>query len=199
VTAPTSQRVRKSFLLAGAAVLLVLAVVLLVLLHGPARDGTGGVVSSTGAERRATEPSPSTTSRTPPLLPHAAAAARGQAPPPPSSGSGSGSASPPPSVAHASAPPAIPTEIQNERDPKRKAELLKMHKLATARVRVSMLRHRANLLRIAIEKGRRDGSWSAEKVREAEASLRQLTTGIAGAQQDLDQVRTEVGGDIDRD
>ena len=193
MTDPSTQRTRKTLLLAGVVLLLALAVVLLILLRRPARDATAGAGSSAERPAAAAPSASSATSRTPPPLPRPSGAASA---PVPSSGTGSASAPP---VAHVSAPPAIPGEIQNERDPKRKAELLKMHKLATARVRVSMLRHRATLLRIAIEKGKRDGSWSAEKVREAEASLRQITAGISSAEQELDQVRTEVGGDIDRE
>lgn len=106
---------------------------------------------------------------------------------------------PAPSVARYSAPPVVPSEIENETDPTRKAELMKMHRLATARVRVSTLKHRESLLRNTIAKAKREGIWSAEKMKAAETDLQDLHAGIIAAKKELDHVRQEVGGDIDKD
>ncbi len=73
-----------------------------------------------------------------------------------------------------------------------------MHRLATARVRASRLRRRENLLRTSIERAQRDGSWSAAKMRRAEQDLKEVRDGVVAAEKDLERVRTEVGGDIDR-
>jgi hypothetical protein len=100
--------------------------------------------------------------------------------------------------ARVQAPPAVPTEVLEERDPARRAQLMNMHRLATARVRASRLRRRENLLRTSIERAKQDGSWSAEKLRRAEEDLKEVSGGVVEAEKDLERVRTEVGGDIDK-
>jgi hypothetical protein len=191
---PHARRVKGSLLVIAGAVLVLAVVVLLVLLRSrhaeePA-DRADPSTPSPGAGTAAARPRAlSGEARTPtPSVSLGPASA-------PAGGSAPINA---PRVAHAVAPPAVPSEIVNEPDPVKRAELLKMHKLASARVRVSMLRHRRSLLARSLERGRRDGSWSAAKVRQAEADLRQLVDGIGEAARDLEKVRTEVGGDIDR-
>jgi hypothetical protein len=95
------------------------------------------------------------------------------------------------------APPVIPPEVANERDPAKKAELLRMHRLTTARVRASMLRRRQDLLTRSIEDARKGGSWSAGKLRDAEKQLTEISNAVVKAEERLEQVRREVGGDID--
>ncbi len=92
----------------------------------------------------------------------------------------------------------IPVEIQQETDPVRKAELMKMHRLTTARVRLATLRRRRDLLQRSLAQGRQQGSWSAAKMAEAERQLAELESAVGKAQESLEQVRQEVGGDIDR-
>ncbi len=101
-------------------------------------------------------------------------------------------------VARVTAPAAIPPEIASERDPARRAELMKMHRLTTARVRASMLRRREGMLRASIERARKDGSWSPEKIQQAERDLHDISAGVVEAEENLEQVRKEVGGDIDK-
>ncbi len=95
-----------------------------------------------------------------------------------------------PSRIQADAPPVIPSEIQNERDPARKAQLMKMHRLAMARVKVSQLRRRQRLLRSTVSRAHQDGSLSPEKLKRAQQNLRDLDTGIVEARKALNQAQT---------
>jgi hypothetical protein len=99
---------------------------------------------------------------------------------------------------HAEAPSVLPSEIQQETDPRRKAELMNKHRLAMARVKLSRLRHRETLLRSSLAQAKKDGSWTPEKIQQAETQLEEVTQGAVRAEENLEQVRQEVGGDIDR-
>lgn len=93
----------------------------------------------------------------------------------------------------ADAPPVIPSEIQKERDPARKAQLMKMHKLAMARVKVSQLRRRQRLLRSTLSRASQDGSLSPQRLKRAQQDLRDLDTGIVDAKRALEQAQAAAG------
>jgi hypothetical protein len=97
-----------------------------------------------------------------------------------------------------SAPPATPAEIRNEPDPVRKAQLEKMHALATARARASQLRRRADLLRASLNRAREDSSWSEEKQLRAERNLTELEEAIQQAERNVEVVGRRVGKAIKR-
>lgn len=84
------------------------------------------------------------------------------------------------------APAAIPAEIQQETDPARKAQLMRMHRLAIARVRASQLRRRSQLLTRSLALARKNNSWSAEKIREAEKDLNDLRRAIEIAEKNVE-------------
>jgi len=96
------------------------------------------------------------------------------------------------------APTAIPPEVANEKDPAKRAELLKMHRLTTARVRASMLRRRRDTLQRSIDEARKQGTWPEVKLREAQKQLGEVADAVTKAEARLEQVRQEVGGDIDK-
>jgi hypothetical protein len=192
---PQERRVKGSLLVIAGVVLVLAVAVLLILVRSrrAPEDLSSRGAGSSAASSKATWPRASSSEgRTPrpsvSLRPSST----------PSSAPSTASATVPPARVHAIAPPVIPSEIVNEPDPVKRAELMKMHKLATARVRVSMLRHRQSLLQRSLERARKDGSWSQAKIQQAEADLRQIVEGIGDAVRNLDRVRTEVGGDIDR-
>jgi hypothetical protein len=81
--------------------------------------------------------------------------------------------------------PAVPSELARETDPVRRAELEKQHRLATARVRLSLLQRRERMLRESISRARDDGSWSADKLREAQRDLEELGVAIKAAEKRL--------------
>lgn len=98
----------------------------------------------------------------------------------------------PPNVVRIQAPPFSPKEIENEKDAVHQAQLKKMHKLATTRFRVSMLRHREQLLRTSLEKAKTDGSWTKEKLKQAEQDLKDLQVGINAAEKELDRLAKDI-------
>jgi hypothetical protein len=104
----------------------------------------------------------------------------------------------PPYTHRVEATPPVPVEIQNETDPVKKAALTRMHQLTTARVRVSMLRRRRDLLQSSIADARQKGTWTPAKIQDAERQLAELRGAAVRAEQNLNHVRQEVGGDIDK-
>lgn len=84
------------------------------------------------------------------------------------------------------APAAIPAKIQQETDPVRKARLMRMHRLAIARVRASQLRRRSQLLTRSLALAKKNNSWSAEKIREAEKDLVDLSRAIEIAEKNVE-------------
>jgi len=193
-------RHRAPLLLAGVAVLILVSLVVLLSLRGreePApRVAPPAPAAPLPAAPAATAPGQRPAARAPVAAqPSARPAPTAAAEPAPAAPD----ARPVPPAVHTSAPAAVPPEVENEPDPARRAELMKMHKLATARVRVSTLRHRQRLLRDSLALGRQDGSWSQGKREEAERTLRELDGAIRESEGELERVRTEVGGDIDKE
>jgi hypothetical protein len=80
----------------------------------------------------------------------------------------------PPRVVRITAPPAVPDEIANEKDPIRKAELQRMHKLTIARTRAGLLNRRVEMLRRTLDEGRDRGDWPESKIRDVEAQLEEV-------------------------
>jgi hypothetical protein len=189
VTEP--KRIRGSVLVVVGLALVALTVVVLISMRRPAPRDEEAVGGGTTSALSGGQPQPGR-----PLLPQALP--RPPLPgttPPASPGSDD---TPLPSPTHRiEAPPAIPPEIANERDPARKAELLKMHRLTTARVRASMLRRRQDMLQKSIDDARKQGTWSQGKLRDAEKQLAEISGAVVKAEERLEQVRKELGGDID--
>ncbi len=104
----------------------------------------------------------------------------------------------PPATAHVSAPAAPPAELQRETDPAKREQLMKMHRLSTARVRTSLLRRRIGMLRFSTEQAKKTGAWPPDRVRQSERDLVELEDALKTAEDNLQRIRTEVGGDIDR-
>jgi hypothetical protein len=61
-----------------------------------------------------------------------------------------------------------------------------MHRLAIARVRASQLRRRSQLLTRSLALARKNNSWSAEKIREAEKDLGDLRRAIEIAEKNVE-------------
>jgi hypothetical protein len=179
------KRVKGSVLVVAGAVLILVTVITLLSLRRPIderieREATAGSNASR-LPPRTVFPAPPRPTPTPTVKP---------TPP-----------SPPPEVkvsARVEAPAAIPSELANETDPVKRAHLEKLHKLATARVRLSRLKRRERMLGESIARARKDGSWSAGKLAEAERDLSEIGGAIQAAARRLDEVRAEVGGDIDK-
>jgi hypothetical protein len=181
-------------------VLVLLTVVLLLSLQrptrppGPEREGGQEKGSSQTRALRSSAQGQDPTRMPPPPPGEKRAQVRGTVEDPP--GASAGSAARP--AVRVIAPPAVPSEIQRETDPVRRAQLEKMHRLATARVRLGMLRHRGDLLRTSLERAKKDGSWAPEKVRQAEQDLQEISAAVGLAEKHLEKTRSEVGGDIDK-
>ena len=88
----------------------------------------------------------------------------------------------------AMAPAAVPAEIEQETDPRRKMQLVKMHQLATERVRVGMLQRRIRLLNDTIRDTTDESTKSAHKrdleelrkaMSESEERLKELMLKVA--------------------
>ena len=105
----------------------------------------------------------------------------------------------PPPSGRLEAPPVTPLQIERERDPVKKAWLIKIHRLSTARVRLSMVRRRQGLLDSSIGDAKRQGTWSAVKIQRAENQLSEVKGAVTKAEERLESIRQEVGGDIDKD
>ena len=86
------------------------------------------------------------------------------------------------------APPALPARIREETDPEKKAQLLRMHRLASARVRVSLLTRRKNLLGRTLSKARASGK-DAERLRSLETQMRELEQAISDAHLTLERAK----------
>lgn len=82
------------------------------------------------------------------------------------------------------APSAVPAAIAREQDPQRRAELLRMHRLATARVHASVLKRRQALLESTIAKAREEGS-ADERIRQLEGEMAELRIALRRAESDL--------------
>jgi hypothetical protein len=184
VAESSAKRVKGSVLVVAGAVLILLIVIMLLSLRRPIdeqieREAAGAPAPAPGAGSWKVEPAP----------PRSAPAPKVAAPPAPPRPEG---------PVRVEAPPAIPSELQNETDPVRRAQLEKLHKLATARVRLSRLTRRERMLTESLARAKKDGSWSQQKILEAERDLVELAAGIKAAARRLDEVRAEVGGDIDK-
>lgn len=99
---------------------------------------------------------------------------------------------PDPHVAHTAAPAARPATITAEKDPVRRQELKRMHQLATSQVRVRLLGRRARMLRESLSRARRDGSWSAEKIRREEVSLKQIEDTVAATRTEVEKLKKQL-------
>jgi len=97
-----------------------------------------------------------------------------------------------PHVTHSAAPAAEPASIAAEKDPARKQELRRMHRLATSEVRVRLLGRRSQMLRQSLAKARKDGTWSAEKIRSEQASLEQIDATVAATKKEIERLRKQL-------
>ena len=86
-----------------------------------------------------------------------------------------------------SARSAVPVQIAEEKDPRRRAQLMRMHQLAVARSRASRLRRRRRLLRTTLHRARQDKNWSADRIHRTENDLRELQVGIEEAEERVHQ------------
>ncbi|MCC6746215.1 MAG: hypothetical protein IT371_01065 [Deltaproteobacteria bacterium] len=80
------------------------------------------------------------------------------------------------------APAAVPSEIAQETDPAKRAQLLKMHERATAQIRLSVLRRRTRLLDETLARARASGQSSPEQLRRLEGELLQLKAATSDAE-----------------
>lgn len=181
----SAKRVKGSVLVVAGAVLILLIVITLLSLRRPIDEQ----IEREATAAPAPAPAPGAGSwKVEPAPPRSVPAPKVATPPPPR----------PEGPVRVEAPPAIPSELQNETDPVRRAQLEKLHKLATARVRLSRLTRRERMLTESLARAKKDGSWSQQKILEAERDLVELAAGIKAAARRLDEVRAEVGGDIDK-
>lgn len=84
------------------------------------------------------------------------------------------------------APAAIPSSITQEKDPVKRAKLMKMHRLATARVRVALLDRRRQMLRRALERAKADPTATSTSPREMQRQLARLEQALAAARKRRD-------------
>ena len=94
-----------------------------------------------------------------------------------------------------SAPAAVPVEISEEKDPEKKARLMRMHTLAVARSRASRLRRRRRQLETTLARGRREGNWTAEQVQRTQNELSELKRAIETAEGEVRQAEERVRPD----
>jgi hypothetical protein len=94
-----------------------------------------------------------------------------------------------------SAPAAVPVEIADEKDPEKKARLMRMHTLAVARSRASRLRRRRRQLETTLARGRREGNWSQEQVQRTQDELSELKRAIDTAEDEVRQAEERVKPD----
>jgi hypothetical protein len=90
-------------------------------------------------------------------------------------------------VGHSIAPAAVPRKIQNEPDPNKRARLLRMHRIATLRARVAILKRRQRLLSktIRLEAGAKSASKKTlsqsgvkQRVQALETQRRQIKSSL---------------------
>lgn len=93
------------------------------------------------------------------------------------------------------APSAVPVEIAEERDPEKKARLMRMHTLAVARSRASRLRRRRRQLETTLGRGRTEGRWTEEQVRRTRNELSELKRAIETAEGEVEQAEERVKQD----
>jgi hypothetical protein len=89
------------------------------------------------------------------------------------------------------APPAIPAEIRQAHDPARKAKLMRMHKVASARIRASILRNRRQRLKLTLARARQTAE-SEQRILRLEAELKALDEAVGNAEQALQQAEAAV-------
>lgn len=175
----------------AAALLLALTIILLVSLGSPP---DAPVIAPHGQTGKVAQP----TAAAEPTPPAAAEPGPRKAPAPPTRASGppaetaGATLTPaPPRHVRAPAPPAVPAEIRDEKDPQRKAQLLRMHRVAMARVRVSSLRRRARLLERTLATAREEGS--ADRIQQLENEMAQLLASVREAERELERADRETG------
>lgn len=96
------------------------------------------------------------------------------------------------------APAAVPTEIQQETDPVRRAQLQRMHALAVSRSRASRFRRRLRQLNKALELARKEGNWSADRIQRTEQDIEQLKAAIVEAERRVGDAEKAAAGDKDK-
>ena len=80
------------------------------------------------------------------------------------------------------APAAVPSSIEQEKDPARRAQLLKMHRLAVARSRASRLRRRLRQLETTLVRARQEKNWTTEQVNRTERDIGELREAVIEAE-----------------
>lgn len=197
----TSRIKQKVLVFSGAVLVLMTVVILVVLLDGaedpaPSADGPGAqqpAAPASTAPRVAPAsglPQPGASKRPPPTAseprvtrtPDAGAKSSTAATPP----------RPDPHVIHSAAPAAEPATITAEKDPTKRQELRRMHRLATSEVRVRLLGRRSRMLRESLARARKDGSWSADKISREEASLQQIEATVAATKTEVVRLKKQL-------
>jgi hypothetical protein len=106
----------------------------------------------------------------------------------------------PPILRRITAPPVPPAELEKEQDPKKRAELKKMHELATARIRVNQFQRRSTLLEQTLDRAKREKTWSQTQIQEVEQELEALRTSTRDAEKTVQTLSKdlEVRPDVPR-
>jgi hypothetical protein len=184
-------RVKGSLLLITGAVLLVLTVLLLASLWGgeaPVREPEPDPVASAVVERGTPPP------RKPPHLRRVLPAASADAGAPPAAAAPlEAGAAPKYPVVQRIAPAWPPAGIDKETDPKKRAELMKMHELATSRVRANQLQRRAQALEQALERAKRDRTWTEKQIQERQQDLKEVREAVQEAEGKVETLSKELG------
>lgn len=94
------------------------------------------------------------------------------------------------------APSAEPLELDNEPDPKRREMLRKMHKLAEAKMRQGVFTRRARLLEQSMAEGQASGTWTRDKVNEAQVDLKQLLEAVKDTNAKVDELKAAVDQEV---
>jgi len=199
-----TRRIKKNVLLFSSAVLVLMTVLILVVLYDRQEDAPPPDPDRPNVrEPRQPVPAATTPRRTPAIRrnpAHASEPGTASRPPRSTRAPDAGTRSTPgvvsarrdPHVAHTAAPATEPAAIAAERDPVRRQALRRMHQLATSEVRVRLLGRRSRMLRGSLARARKDGTWSAEKIRREEASLKQIEDTVAATRTEVERLKKQL-------
>jgi hypothetical protein len=192
---------QRTWLALGVIVLLLITVVLLVRLRSSpeepptappavtARPDSGRVPAPPAPPAPA--PSPVAPRREPKVTPVPVPAKRLPPPPRPVRAPAAGVREP---LGVHTAPAAVPSEIQQETDPVRRAQLQRMHDLAVARSRASRLRRRLRQLKNTLRLARQEGNWPADRIQRTEGDIEQLEAAIVEAERRVGDAEKAAAG-----
>ncbi len=200
----SKRRIKQSVLVFSAALMVLMTGLVMVVLWNneePAGPATEAPATVSPATTPATPARRSASDRRPAREPAPATSASRATPPAPAAApDATVSARPPvarpvqrvPTARRVAAPPPQPPSIEAEKDPVKRQELRRMHRLAYAETRVRLLGRRSRMLRDTLSRARQNKTWSADRLRKEVAGLERLEATVAATKKEIVQLKKQL-------